>query len=53
MNEPARPPWKFKRGRITLLKPVEACGKRMFSKVRYSYRKDGERVSRRYRIYTC
>jgi hypothetical protein len=53
LEEPVTNPGNFKRGRLTLRKPVEDCGIRVFSKVRYSFREHGERVSRRYRIYTC
>ena len=53
LDEPVRGPERFKRGRLALTKPVEACGRRMFSELSYHYRWRGRQVKRTYAIYTC
>jgi hypothetical protein len=53
LDEPATDPGNFKRGRLTLWKPVVNCGTRVFSRAHYGFREHGEWVSKRYRIYTC
>jgi hypothetical protein len=53
LDEPATKPGDFRRGRLILRKPVEDCGTRVFSKVRYRFHEEGKRVRRSYAIYTC
>jgi hypothetical protein len=52
-DEPASDPDRFKRGRLTLRKPVEDCGERVFSEVSYRFRASGKKVSEAYKVYTC